>query len=337
MSPEFWQRLLATDAPNDRLWRTYDSARAGLFPEDSPLLWETLTERERQVAASADLRSLDGALKDGAVLHELDDRNGPPAVFVNPDPSCLNRQSLGVVGTRGASSYGLNVAITFAKAAASQGVTVVSGGALGIDATAHRAAIEAGGQTAVVLPCGVDVDYPSRHRDLFLAARHQGCLVSRCACGAKTQDHVLMQRNRLVAQLSDALLIVEAPDGSGSLSTAAMAVERGVPIFVVPGPVSERGFKGSHRLIREGATLVDEPEQIFEAMGWQHTVSCRQTRAGSNDTESTVLSALGGMPKSAEAIGTETQLGAGAVLSALTMLEIEGIVVKSPEGYALRP
>lgn len=299
-----------------------------------------LTGRERD---NADRTSVPSP-KIGAPTHIVDARERPelfparsvpPGVFIVGDPAVLERPLVGIVGTRSASPYGRDVASAFARGLARTGATVVSGGAIGIDAAVHTAVLDDGAPTVAVLPCGADVDYPARHRDLFARIRANGCTVSRFPLGATLLEHWLPWRNRTVAAMCQALIVVEAPERSGSLMTAGFARELGRPVFVVPGPVTGNGFQGSHALIREGATLVDEPGQVAAALGMRSQIrSAPDTdRGGVGDR---VLQAVTGLPRSAESIGEETGLPVPDVLHALTLLEIDGEVYRSVEGYARR-
>jgi len=144
-----------------------------------------------------------------------------------------------------------------------------------------------------------------------------------------------LDRNRLVAELCKALVVIEAPAGSGSLITAKAAMELGKPVFVVPGPVNQDTFKGSHAMIRNGATLVDDPTQVLEAIGIDmKTVTRSNSLVGD---ELAVFELLAGLAMSPEMISHESGLSTSEVLSALTMLEIEGLAVRNHEGYSRKP
>lgn len=326
MSLEFWQRLLAAEASRDRLERVRDYVRAGLCPSDDPRTWPGLskTEVDRAVRAKS---------PDGLGVQFIED---PVPLFALGQSEALERPRVAIVGTRRASSYGKSVTEHFAQVLSHSGCTIVSGGAIGIDATAHEAAIMAGGTTACVLPCGVDVAYPPRHIGLFRRIQEAGCLLSPFACFEPCTNHRLMARNKIVAELAQGLIVIEAPLESGSLITARYARELDKPVFVVPGPVTQDTFAGSHQLIREGAQLVDKPEQVLAELGIEAAGHPSATNTLSGD-ELLVHQALSGLGKSPEALGQETGLSVAEVLTALTMLEIEGIVQRVDTGYALRP
>jgi DNA processing protein len=256
----------------------------------------------------------------------------PPAIFVNGDASCLEAPTVGIVGTRGASAYGKACAQKFAEALASAGVTIVSGGALGIDAAAHKGALVAGGQTAAVLAGGIDSVYPAVHSGLFKQIVKNGCLVSQCAAGARPTDYKFLARNVLIAALSRALIVVQAPTRSGALSTAHAAAEMGREVFVVPANIDCIDFRGSFNLLRDGATLVYHPDQVLDSIGVQRerepVIQPEVGEAGGK-----ILAVLGTEPLDPERIVSQTGMEASEVLSELTMLELEGLVIRDRGGY----
>jgi DNA processing protein len=240
-----------------------------------------------------------------------------------------------IVGTRGASAYGRACAMKFAEALARAGVTVVSGGALGIDAAAHKGALEAGGRTVAVLAAGIDNVYPSVHAGLFRQIRAQGALVSQFAVGVKPGDYRFLVRNSLVAALSQAVLVVEAPLRSGAMRTAHAAAEYGRDVFVVPANIDLLSFSGSFSLIRDGAALVSHPDEVLEALGISPAPVEPQPAAVGLAAK--ILAVLSTATKSTERIVQDVGGDAPEILSELTMLELEGRVIRDAGGYALRP
>jgi len=304
-----------------------------------------LTDADRQRAGAARVDRAEKLLASGARLlfpPDLPERyrfapNIPPALYSVGDPSCLEGTVLAIVGTRGATTYGKAVAQKFAEAVSRAGITVISGGALGIDAAAHEGALQAGGQTVAVLLAGIDKAYPQQHFGLFERIKQQGCLLSQFAVGASgTRTHRPLMRNYTVAALANAVLVVEAPERSGALSTAHAANELGRQVFVVPANISSLTFKGSHGLIRDGATLVDHPDQVLEAL--QVAPQPEESKPSElSEQQRLIVEALSSEPLACEFIVERTGLATSDVLSELTMLEIEGHVIKDPRGYALRP
>jgi DNA processing protein len=190
----------------------------------------------------------------------------PPALFAWGDFECSHLPCIAIVGTRAASTYGKAVAMKFAEAFARAGVTVVSGVALGIDAAAHRGTLAEGGKTIAVLAGGIEQVYPAVHSHLFRQIRESGCLVSQHAVGSRPNGYRFLMRNHLIAALSLGVVVVEAPERSGALATAHAANDQGKQVFVVPANIENANFKGSHALIRDGATLVDHPDQVLAAL-----------------------------------------------------------------------
>lgn len=179
---------------------------------------------------------------------------------------CL--RSVAIVGSRAASPYGLRAAADFASDLADDGWTVISGGALGIDAAAHRGALAADGPTVAVLANGVDVPYPASNEGLFAEMARRALLVSESPPGTHPHRLRFLVRNRVIAALSRGTVIVEAEARSGALNTAGWASKLGRVVMAVPGPITSRSSVGCHRLLREeGVTLVTRPEEIIEAVG----------------------------------------------------------------------
>lgn len=343
MHPAFWQRLLAAETHPTKgraLARALGPLRDGA---ERLLSQPRLTPAERNRAEKASLNALDRALEAGARLlleadfpETLAQGEPPPALFTWGDASCLHRPTVGIVGTRGASTYGKAAAQKFAEAFARAGVTVVSGGALGIDAAAHSGALEGGGATVAVLANGIDKVYPSVHSGLFRRIRSGGCLVSQFAAGIVANPYRFLLRNHIVAGLSQALLVVEAPERSGALSTAHASNDLGRPVFVVPANIDNVKFRGSHALIRDGAVLVDHPDQVLDGLGLEPagatTLSKELTKV-----QKRILDTLQSTPLSAEHVVDRSGLDASEVMVELTMLELSGHVLRDHGGYARKP
>jgi DNA processing protein len=185
------------------------------------------------------------------------------APVVGPDSAAVSAVS--IVGARACTSYGAYVASVIGTELAENGVPVVSGAALGIDAAAHRGALAAGGPTVAVLACGVDVAYPRAHESLLRGIAEHGVLVTELPPGSRPTRFTFLQRNRLIAALGRATVVVEAARRSGSLVTARQAGELGRAVLAVPGPVTSELSQGSHELVRDGATLVAGAAQVLEA------------------------------------------------------------------------
>jgi DNA processing protein len=343
MKPEFYQRLLAAEVSPQKGRALLEEPGSSCLEESWLLAHPRLTEVERQRARTADLAAMQRALDEGAQIVAgdrippllLDGAAAPPAFYAWGKPDCLHRPTVAIVGTRSASTYGKACAQKFGEALARAGVTVVSGGALGVDAAAHKGALAAGGATVAVLAAGVDNVYPSLHAGLFRQIREDGCLVSQFAAGVKPSDYRFLMRNGFIAALSLAVVVIEAPARSGALRTANVANELGREVFVVPANIGNPNFFGSHRLIRDGATLVDHPDQVLEALHLEAPPLPELAPAAGSGAR--ILEVLSTEPLATEFIVERTGMGASEVLSELTLLELEGRVVRDAGGYALRP
>jgi DNA processing protein len=259
-----------------------------------------------------------------AALNAADPR--PPLLYLAGDPASMARPCVAIVGTRRASGYGRSCAAEIAEELAAAGVTIVSGLAIGIDAQAHEAAVTAGGLSVAVLPSPLDRVYPPRNR--ALAARlvaTGGALLSELAPGAAPGKPDFARRNRIIAALASAVVVVEAPDRSGALLTAAAAIEHGREVFAVPGPIDAVGSRGCNRLIADHqATIVTSAAALLHRVGvgpLHRPVSV----ASLSDTEAMVLHALLQRPASIEELIGRTRMATGALASTLTLLEARGL------------
>ena len=195
----------------------------------------------------------------------------PSQLFIESsesDLSVLTAKSIAIVGSRNATPYGLRVAADFAAALAEAGYTIISGGAFGVDAAAHRGALSVGGKTVVVLAGGVDCPYPMAHSNLFMDASRNGALVSEHPAGTPSRKHNFLERNRIIAGLAFGTLIVEAAFKSGAIRTALDTVKLLRPVMAIPGPISSPLSAGVNRLIAERvAELVTSCWEIEEIVG----------------------------------------------------------------------
>ena len=269
------------------------------------------------------LNALDPAYP--AALSAADPR--PPVLYVAGDPASMTRLCVAIVGTRHASGYGRSCAAEIAEELARAGVTVVSGLAVGIDAEAHLAAVAAGGQSVAVLPSPLDRIYPPRHRGL--AARlvaTGGALISELAPGHAPGKPDFARRNRIIAGLARAVVVVEAPDRSGALLTAAAAIDHGREVFAVPGPIDAISSRGCNRLIADHqATIVTSAAALLHRIGAE--AGGRPVSVASlSDPEAMVLNALLQRPGSIEELIGRTDMPTGSLASTLTLLEVRGLV-----------
>ncbi len=174
--------------------------------------------------------------------------------------------SIAIVGTRIPTAYGINMARQISKQLGEQGFTIVSGGARGIDAAVHQSALEIRIRTLAVLGCGVDIVYPAENTYLFEQIVQRGALISEFPMGTRPLRANFPRRNRIISGLSCGVVVIEAPERSGSLITASFALEQGRELFCVPGQAGSFNMKGSHQLLREGARLVENANDIVEEL-----------------------------------------------------------------------
>jgi DNA processing protein len=242
-----------------------------------------------------------------------------------------------VVGARLTDEYGVDLARSIAGGLARAGLSVVSGGALGVDAAAHEAALEAGGHTVAVLGTGVDVAYPAAHRDLFeriLSAG--GALLSEQPDGARGHKANFPRRNRIVSGMSDAVVVVRAGERSGALVTAAWATSQGVPLLAVPGDVRDPLSAGPLALLRRGAGMAASAEDVLAALGIAAPEPRQVELPALGAGASALMSALGRKPRHADEVARAAGLAAGPALAGLLALEIEGLCEQRPGHYFLR-
>ena len=200
----------------------------------------------------------------------------PPCLYVKGEIRQDDDKAVAVIGTRSASDYGRRVARDLCRGLASLGFTVISGMARGIDGVAHDAALNAGGRTIAVLGSGVDRAYPPEHQKLYNRIGQHGAVISELPLGAPPLAFNFPARNRLISGLSAGVVVVEATEKSGSLITAAIALEQGREVFAVPGEVGSSRSRGAHRLIRQGAKLVENVDDILEEIAPQLVARDRQ-------------------------------------------------------------
>ncbi|WP_242341298.1 MULTISPECIES: DNA-processing protein DprA [Anaeromyxobacter] len=244
-----------------------------------------------------------------------------------------------VVGSRHPDAYGEEMARLLAAGLARAGVSVVSGGALGIDAIAHRAALDAAGHTVAVLGTGVDVLYPASNRPLLQRVLAEGgAILSELPDGTPGFAGNFPRRNRIVSGLSEAVVVVQAGEKSGALITADWARTHGVPVFAVPGDAREPLSAGPIALLRRGAKVAASAEDVLGALGIPAApVAERQLALPALAApESALLAALARRPRHADEIARQAGLAPGPALAGLLTLELEGLCEQRPGHYFLR-
>ncbi len=286
----------------------------------------TIVRRLAKLTGDAGGRIVTGLDEDypGALLN-LDPR--PATLFVAGDGAAFAERAVAIVGTRSASGYGLATATDLGDALARAGTVVVSGLALGIDGAAHRAAVNAGGRTVAVLPSPLNRIYPPRHRGLAREiVRRGGALITEVAIGAPVGRPDFARRNRIIAGLAEAVVVVEAPDRSGALLTAAAAISTGRELYAVPGQIDAQAARGCNRLIADQeATIVTSVASLLLHIGLARGERPPAVNALS-EVEGQVLRRLLERSGSIEELVDRTHQPAASVASALTLLEARGLV-----------
>ncbi|MBI3953748.1 MAG: DNA-protecting protein DprA [Chloroflexi bacterium] len=299
-------------------------------------------ERELEQVQARGVRAL--RWKDAAypaLLREIYDL--PPVLYVLGTLTDAHRWAVAVVGTRRATAYGREAAERLAGDLARQGITIVSGLARGIDTAAHRAALQAGGQTIAVFGCGLDVIYPRENTTLAREIAEQGALVSEYPLGVQPKPENFPRRNRIMSGLSLGVLVVEADESSGALITAGLAAEQGRDVFAVPGNVFSPTSRGTHRLIQDGAKLVQSAQDILEELNLNLVAAAPQeapVRPGAPPAarppqpqlplpepgEAQLLRLLSHEPTHIDEVRRRAGLPIATVSSTLAMLELKGLV-----------
>jgi DNA processing protein len=253
----------------------------------------------------------------------------PLMLYAVGEPALLARPCLAIVGARNASTQGKANAEAFAQALSSAGLTIVSGLAAGIDASAHAGALRSIGSTIAVVGTGLDRVYPARNRELALAIAEDGCILSEYALGTAPLANNFPRRNRIISGLAAGVLVVEAAAESGSLITARLAIDQGREVFALPGSIHSALAKGCHQLIREGAHLVETVAEVLEAMHMSPlaaVTSLPQVRGACDG----LLEQIGFGPIDFDALADATGEGAASLNSQLLLLELNGLVERLP-------
>ncbi|MGI9309748.1 MAG: DNA-processing protein DprA [Gammaproteobacteria bacterium] len=265
----------------------------------------------------------------------------PLAFFLQGDPEKLARQQIAVVGSRSATPAGLEIAAHFSAYLARNGFGIVSGLALGIDSAAHTGALDAGGVTVAVCGTGLDTIYPPQNRQLAQRITASGALISEFPPGVGARRDHFPRRNRLISGLCVGTLVVEAGAKSGALITARYAAEQGREVFAIPGSINSPQSKGCHRLIRDGAKLVERASDILEELNMFNTADIPAKSAAPEDTADVaginmehqdLLEIIGWDPVSIDLTVMRSGLTAEELSSMLLILELEGMVKRMPGG-----
>ena len=271
----------------------------------------------------------------------------PPYLFVRGGLTAGDGVAVAIVGSRRASAYGRRVAEELAAGLAQAGVSVVSGMARGIDGSAHRGALGAGGRTIGVLGCGLDVVYPPEHRQLYAQVAAGGALITEYPPGTPPERYHFPERNRVISGLCRGVVVVEAGEDSGALLTVDFALDQGREVFAVPGSVYSRNSRGPHRLLHQGARLCESAADILEELaivprqpaGGPWSAPPAPPGEGFSEDERKVLAVL--QPWDAltvDDVAARVGLDAGLVAAVLLLLEVKGVArLLQGQGYVRSP
>jgi len=279
-------------------------------------------------------------LSDDAYPSKLKNINDPPPyLFYVGNIEILNRPSIAIVGSRKPSDYGFRMASKMAGEMASSGIVIISGLAYGIDGASHQATLEAGGLTAAVFGCGLDIFYPPGHSALARRIAETGCLLSEFEKGTKPERFNFPVRNRIVSGLADGVLVIEAAEKSGALVTASLALEQGREVLAIPGSVDSKLSFGTNNLIKQGATTVTSVQDIFDCFKWHKATSAIEktpdiSRLSKN--EQTIFTSITVQPIHLDEIGRNAGLGHGITAEVLLNLEMKGLIIRKPGNYVVK-
>ncbi len=255
----------------------------------------------------------------------LEDLTFPPEqLFALGDPATLDVPRVAIVGTRDATGYGLRVTRAIAGELARAGVCIISGMARGVDAAAHRAALDVGGRTVAVMGTGIDVPYPVGHRELHELLSRRGMVLSEYGPGVRAHKGAFPRRNRIIAALAPVTIVVEAGERSGANNTADHALDLGRCLAAVPGPIDSRQSAGTNKLIRDGAHVIATVGDALTLAGVGPPPRVRDAELGAE--ESRVLQALAEGGLDLDTLAARSSLPVRECMAAVTALEIQGMI-----------
>ena len=357
---EYWFASLS-EITNDRKWeirQMAESAEEIYNIEEKGTLFRMLAEKERKILKESrkkrDWKTEFERMKAGNIAlsvrgtktypKRFENLSGMPyALYYTGEEPQNESLAIAIVGARRCSSYGENMTLKFAARLAENGIRIISGMALGIDGMAHRAALNVQGSTVAVLGGGVDVCYPKEHRGLYRDLIKKGGILSEYPPGTVPKAWHFPARNRLISALADVVLVMEAKERSGSLITADMALEQGRDIYALPGPVTEPLSCGCNRLIRQGAGILLNEEDLLEELQIRGLLRekkpCGEKEKNKiklESVENLVYSKLGLYPRGLEEIQKETQLAAQELIGTLVSLQLKGYIREKSKNYYVR-
>jgi DNA processing protein len=327
------QKLLAAFGNLERAWHA-DLAALAASGLDERSVRSIAKERDRLRPGDLLDQSVQAGIRIYTFLDEAYPRRlkeiplPPPVLYVRGTLLAVDDLSVAMVGTRRATTYGKTAARFFAEGFAAHGITVVSGLARGVDAEAHTAALDCGGRTLAVLGCGVDCVYPPEHTRLADRIIASGALISDYPPGTPPDAANFPPRNRLIAGLALATVVVEAGDPSGAILTAKYAGDYGRDVFAVPGSIFSPAHRGCHRLLVDGVAPALSPMDVLASLDIERSDQLSQARMAlpEGPIESKILQALDVEPKHIDIIRAQTGLPIREVSATLALMELKGMV-----------
>jgi len=260
----------------------------------------------------------------------------PPVLWVQGCLEALAQPTVAIVGSRAASPYAKDVAHRLGHDLAARGLAVASGLARGVDSAAHAGCLAAGGRTIAVLGSGLDRIYPHEHVDLAASIREKGLLVSELGPGAAPMPEHFPLRNRIISGISLAVVVVEASEKSGSLITARCALEQGRDVMAVPGSVLSGRNSGSHRLLKDGAKVVESADDILDELGWPAAVAATGSAPKYLQSDSLLSVMEAGEVYRLDELMELTGVTGTRLLPRLMELELAGLVTNTGDGFSRR-
>lgn len=272
---------------------------------------------------------------DPAYPAKLKDIYDPPyTLFVKGDKIDFEMPLISIVGARKATPYGKWAAHQFARELTKWGIGIVSGLALGVDACGHKGALDGKGYTIGVLGCGLDQYYPASNRNLMDKILQEGCIVSEYSLGTPPLKYHFPARNRIVSGLSDGVVVIEASEKSGALITVDFALDQGKDVYALPGNINNSQSKGTNKLIRDGAKVLLEVDDIIDNLKYKYPIDRpdikTSTKNDLSELELKVFSVIKEYPVSIDTIITKTGMRASELSPVLTILEIKGYIDQMP-------
>jgi DNA processing protein len=256
-------------------------------------------------------------------------RSAPVVLYVRGNILPKDQRALAIIGTRKATPSSKDTARQFARDLAGHNVSIISGLALGIDASAHQGALDGGGRTIAVLGCGIDVIYPRQNKALADAIVQNGALISEFPLGEPPVRQNFPRRNRILSGMALGVLVVEAPEASGTMHTVTAALDQGRDVFAIPHGLNNHQGRGGNRLIQDGAKLILDPQDILNELDLTAEMVSQRTQAqritADSEVEAKVLEHLSDAPIHVDDLARKTGLNIAELSATLTLLELKGL------------